>query len=262
MQVHLTALGHVATVTLESPGKLNAVSVAMWQELRRVFESLAAGGELDGELRCVVVRGAGGNFAAGADIEEFAQVRHDEPSGRRYHLELMAPALAAIRTVPAPVVAAIEGVCVGGGFEIALACDLRIAASGARFGAPVGKLGFPLALPELRPLLELVGPGVAAELLLANRLLDAEAAYAKGLVQTVVAPDRFEAALLDTVRAITSGSPLAARLNKRNIALLLAGGMRYSASDLEESFAFLASEDYKEGVAAFLAKRPPNFTGK
>jgi enoyl-CoA hydratase/carnithine racemase len=245
--IHVVIDRHVATVTLDSPGKLNAIGVAMWLELRRVFESFAG----DAAVRCVVVRGAGGNFAAGADIEEFREVRYDEASGRRFHLELLAPALEAIRAAPQPVVAAIEGVCVGGGLEVALACDLRIAAAGARF----------FALPELRPLLELVGPGVAAELLLAGRLYDAQEALAKGLVQRVVAADGLAAAIEETVTGVLAGSPLAARLNKSQIRLLLARGMQFTQHDLDASFAFFGSDDYREGVSAFLDKRPPRFTG-
>lgn len=256
--IHVLTDGSVATVTLDSPGKLNAISVAMWRQLRDVFESFAG----DAAVRCVVVRGAGGNFAAGADIEEFREFRYDEASGRRFHLELLAPALEAIRAAPQPVVAAIEGVCVGGGLEIALACDLRIAAEGARFGAPVGRLGFPFALPELRPLLELVGPAVAAELLLAGRLYDAQEALAKGLIHRAVPSDGLAAAIEETVAGVLAGSALAARLNKSQIRLLLARGLRYTQHDLDASFAFFGSDDYREGVSAFLEKRPPRFTGK
>lgn len=257
--IHYLADGHVATVTLESPGKLNAVSVAMWLEIRNVFEALRD----DANIRCVVVRGAGGNFAAGADVEEFATVRFDEVSGRRFHLEILGPAIDAIRSAPQPVIAAVEGVCVGGGLEIAVACDLRIAAAeGVRMGAPTGRLGFPFALPEMRPLIELAGPAVAAELLIAGRLLDSQEAYAKGLVTRIVPRDQLDAAVEETVRGVLGGSPLAARLNKEQIRLLLSRGMAYTQHDLDESFGFFASDDYREGVAAFLAKRAPHFTGK
>lgn len=255
--IHFVTDGYVATVTLDSPGKLNAVNVAMWSELRRVFEALAG----DAATRCVVVRGAGGNFAAGADIGEFAQVRFDEPSGRRFHLEILGPALAAIRGAPQPVIAAIEGVCVGGGLEIAVACDLRIAAEDARFGAPVGRLGFPFALPELQPLLALIGPGAAADMLLTGRLFKAIEARACGLVQAVAAPGEFDARVAGLVRAVLANSPLANREHKRFIRLLAARRLEFTEHELDESFGFLASNDYREGVAAFLAKRAPHFTG-
>jgi len=128
--IHFVADAGVATVTLESPGKLNAVSVAMWRELRRVFEALAG----DDSVRCILLRGGGGNFAAGADLDEFGEVHHDVVSGRRFHLETVVPSLAAVRDARQPVLAAIEGVCAGGGLQIALACDIRIAADSARLG--------------------------------------------------------------------------------------------------------------------------------
>jgi enoyl-CoA hydratase/carnithine racemase len=256
--VGCTRDGPTATVTLDAPARLNAISASMWRELRRLFEALAA----DGGLHCILMRGADGNFAAGADIEEFVDIRHDRPSGRHYHLEIVAPALEAIRRTPQTVIAAIEGMCVGGGLEIALACDLRLASEEARLGMPVGRLGFPLALPELVPLLELVGPGVASELLLGGRLFDAQEARAKGLVQHVVPRDHLHREVQQWTRGVLAGSPLAARLNKSQIRGLMDRGLRYSAAELQASFGFLDSDDYKEGVAAFLGKRRPVFTGK
>jgi enoyl-CoA hydratase/carnithine racemase len=256
--IHFVADAGIATVTLESPGKLNAVNVSMWQELRRVFEALSG----DDGVRCIVVRGAGRNFAAGADLDEFGEVHRDPASGRQFHLETVVPSLAAIRDVRQPVLAAIEGVCAGGGLQIALACDIRIAADNARFGVPVGRLGFPVVLPELRLLLERLGQTVTADLLLTGRLLDAREAKEQGVVSRVVPAADFEQRLSQTAHAIAAGSPLAARRNKAQIRLLVERGMDYTAHDLDASFEFLDSEDYREGIAAFIAKRHPNFTGK
>jgi len=256
--LHIVADAGVATVTLDSPGKLNAISVDMWGELRRVFETLAA----DGSIRCIVVRGARGNFAAGADLDEFRQVHSNPVSGRRFHLEVVMPALEAIRDVPQPVVAAIEGVCAGGGLQVALACDIRVAAENSRFGVPVGRLGFPVVLPELRLLLDRLGQTVTTELLLTGRLLDAHEAQVKGVVSQVVAPAEFEHRVGEIVQAIVAGSPLAARSNKAQIRLLVERGRDYTAHDLDASFSFLASEDHREGLAAFITKRLPKFLGK
>ena len=256
--VHLSSAGETATVVLDSPGKLNAICESMWQALARAFGTFADAPE----LRAVVVRGAGRNFAAGADIEEFERVRGDAANGRRYHLETIANALAAIGACPVPVIAAIEGVCVGGGLEVAIACDLRIAADDARIGAPVGRLGFPFALPELVPLLRLVGPGVASELLLEGRLLDAHEAAARGLVTRAVPSARFDTEVREAVRRIAAGSPLSARENKANIRRMTASGGVYTERELDASFAFLQSDDYREGVAAFRAKRPARFSGR
>lgn len=255
--VHLEIGRGLARLTLDSPGKLNAISVAMWGTLAQHCASVAA----DNSVRCVIVQGAQGHFAAGADIAEFPQVRFDETSGRGYHLALMAPALEGLRTLPMPVLAAIEGNCIGGGLEIALACDLRVARSDARLGAPVGRLGFPFAVPELKVLLQLVGPAVAAELLLAGRLLTGEEAERKGLVQRAVAPAQFALAVEETIDGVLAGSPLAARLNKANL-LRLKEGREVSAQELQASFGFFRSADYAEGIAAFLERRPPQFTGR
>lgn len=258
MPIQLAIEATVARVTLDAPARLNALDVAMWRALRAAFETLAA----RDDVHCIVLRGAGGNFAAGADIAEFPRERFDRDSGRRYHLDLIAPALAAIREAPQPVVAAIEGVCVGGGFEIASVCDLRLAATGARLGAPVGRLGFPLALPELAPVLQLIGPALAADLLLTGRLVDANEALARGLVQRVADSGQFEAAIAEVVAAILAGSPLAARQNKRNLRMLVAQGGSFTAAQLEASFAFFESADYTEGLRAFLERRAPDFRGR
>lgn len=256
--IHFVADAGIATVTLDSPGKLNAVSVSMWRELRSVFEALA----VDDSVRCIVVRGAGANFAAGADLDEFGEVHHDLASGRRFHLETVIPSLVAVRDVPQPVLAAIEGVCAGGGLQIALACDVRIAADSARFGVPVGRLGLPVVLPELRLLLERVGQAVGADLLLTGRMLDAVEARDKGIVSRTVPTADFEQRVHETVQAIAAGSPLAARRNKAQIRLLVERGMQYTTHDLDASFEFLDSSDFREGIAAFVAKRHPSFTGK
>jgi len=164
--------------------------------------------------------------------------------------------------VPQPVLAAIEGVCAGGGLQIALACDLRLAADNARLGMPVGRLGIPVVLTELRLLLERLGPTVTSDLLLTGRMFDAREAHECGIVSRTVAAAEFEHRLAETVHAIGAGSPLAARRNKAQIRRLVERGLEYTARDLDGSFEFLQSDDYREGIAAFLAKRHPKFTGK
>ena len=248
----------VARITLDAPERQNALSVAMWRDLRAAVEDASS----RSQIRCIVLRGAGGHFAAGADISEFPRERFDVDSGRRYHLDLIAPALRALQCASQPVIAAIQGSCVGGGLEIASVCDLRIGAQGCRLGAPVGRLGFPLALPELAPLLRLVGPARVSELLLTGRLLDAGEAQAAGLLHRVVEAGDLDAAVEQTIDAVRAGSPLAARLNKANIRMLLEQGGTFTDQQLDESFAFFASDDYAEGMQAFLARRKPAFRGQ
>ena len=247
--------GRIATVTLATPGKLNALSVASWDALRDAFADLSAGTS----ARVIVLRGAGGNFAAGADISEFTTVRSNVELGTRYHEETVKGALDAIAACPVPSVALIEGACVGGGLEIACSCDLRIAGTSARFGVPINRLGFPLAHSELAAMLGLVSRSVALEILLEGRVFGAAEAYTKGLLTRVVDDGEVVAEAYAAAARIAAGSPMAARANKRWIRRLAPMQERLSAEEIREHFAFFDSADYGEGVRAFLAKTTPEF---
>jgi len=255
-QVRFERSGEIATVTLSNPGKLNALTVAMWNELADVFTMLSQ----NEDLRCVIVRGDQGNFAAGADIEEFPQVRSDLAQGMHYHRGIIARALEAVATCLHPTIAAIEGVCIGGGLEVACACDLRIAAPDARFGIPINRLGFALAPDELRHLLQLVGKAAALEILLEGRAFSAAEARDKGLLHRIADDVPLEAQ--KTAQRIAQGAPLAARENKKLVRRLTAQPAALSEQEYAESFACLASQDYQQGVQAFLQKTRPAFSGK
>ena len=246
----------IATVTLFNPDKLNALNAAMWSRLREIMTELSG----DDSLRCIILRGEGAAFAAGGDLEEFRTARATVDLALAYH-EAVGAALVAIECCPHPTVAAILGPCVGGGLEIACACDLRIAGDTARFGAPIMKLGFSMYPGELTGLLRLAGPAVANEILLEGRLLSAAEAYAKGLLTRVVADDAVLAEAQATAARIAAGAPLVARWHKQWIARLM-DGRPLSAEEKRASFAFLDTQDYAEGLAAFLEKRPPKFTGR
>lgn len=248
--------GDTAVVTLSNPGKLNAINVDMWRGLAGTFAALAD----NTALRCVIVRGADGNFAAGADIEEFATVRSTLAQGLAYHTDTIAGALDAIADCPHPTVAAIEGVCVGGGLEIACACDLRIAAPNARFGIPVNRLGFPLAPGEMKHLLQLVGKAITLEILLEGRVFDAAAALQKRLIHRIAEDVPADAAA--TARRIAAGAPLAARMNKILAKRLAPQPEPLTPQEIDAAFAFLETADYREGVQSFLEKRTPRFTGR
>ena len=249
--------GEIATVILFNPEKLNAVTAAMWRRLKEVMDELAA----DDSLRCIILRGEGKAFAAGGDLEEFLTLRHTLDQAQVYHGQWVAGALTAINECRHPTVAGIEGPCLGGGLEIAAACNIRIAGESAKFGAPIMKLGFAMYAGELAGLLALAGPATTLEILLEGRILTAREAYEKQLVTRIVADAEIHTEALATARRIASGAPLAARMHKQLVRRLNAATHALSAAELRENFAFLDSADYREGLAAFFDKRPPHFTG-
>lgn len=249
--------GAIATVVLNAPDKLNAMSLASWTELGARMRALSA----DDELRCVVVRGAGTKaFAAGADIAEFPEVRANAAQGKVYG-ETIHATMRAIGECRHPTVAMIRGVCVGGGLEVALMCDLRICGAGSRFGIPINRLGLTMGYGELAGLLAVVGPARALEILLEGRIFGAQEALDKGLVQRVVADEDVEAEALAAAQRIAAGAPLVARWHKQFIRRLNSTP-QLSDANWAEGYACFDTADFREGLAAFLAKREPRFRGK
>jgi enoyl-CoA hydratase/carnithine racemase len=251
--------GAIATVTLSNPGKLNALTVAMWQELAHAMERLSA----DDALRCVVLRGAGNEaFAAGADIAEFAQARDNAEQGKVYHRQYVHGALKAVGECRHPTIAMIHGPCAGGGLEIACMCDLRIAGQSGRFGVPINRLGFAIGYDELAALLPLTGRAVALEILVEGRVWEATEALAKGLVTRVVPDTRLEEEAYAAARRIAEGAPLANRWHKRFVRRLAPQPVPLTEAEIAENFAYFATEDYRIGMDAFAKKKKPKFVGR
>jgi len=244
----------IATVVLNRPEKLNALTKSMWRSLGDTITELS----VDDRLRCIILRGAGEKaFSPGNDIGEFATERANKTQAIAYG-EVMHAALHALEACRHPVVAQIHGVCVGGGLEIAALCDLRICGEGSRFGVPIKNLGLTMAYAEMTPLLRLVGHAVALEILLDGRIFDAAEALKKRLVTRVVPDSEVAAEARATAQRIVEGAPLVARWHKK-FARRLADPRPPSAAETDECF---DTEDFRIGYAAFLAKRKPSFVGR
>jgi enoyl-CoA hydratase/carnithine racemase len=249
--------GNIATVTLYNPAKLNALTKPTWEMLGAAMRELS----VDDGLRCVVLRGAGDQaFAAGADISEFATARADVQQAKIYG-ELIHATMQAVTHCRHPVIAMIQGACIGGGLEIAAMCDLRICGTSSRFGVPIKNLGLTMGYGELQGVLALVGRAVALEILLEGRVFDAAEALQKKLVNRVVADPDVEREAYALAARISAGAPLVARWHKQYIERL-AVAPSIPRSEWDEGYACFGTADYREGVAAFLAKRKPQFTAR
>jgi enoyl-CoA hydratase/carnithine racemase len=242
-------------VTFNRPEARNAMTFAMYDRLAQI----AREANDDAALRAIVFRGAGGKaFASGTDIAEFRDFTTDADAlAYEQRIGIVIDALSRIRV---PTVAAIDGSCVGGGFAIASACDLRIATPDSKFGFPVAKgLGNCPAMTTLTALVALVGAGRATEMLFTARLVEAAEAQAIGLIHEVAAGDAFEARVGELARMVASYAPLTLRATKEALRRMRER-MIPDGSDLMTLC--YGSADFKEGVAAFLEKRPPRWTGR
>jgi len=248
--------GAWARVTLANPGKLNAIDIAMWRELRATFERAQALPPADAP-QALIVGGADGQFASGGDIVEFAEFRFDEARLHDFHERIVAPALQAMLDCDIPMLAQIDGACIGGGLEVAACCDVRVCGSSSRFGAPIAKLGFPMAPAELQVLSRVVATPVLREMLLEAHLFDAAAALRLGLVHDVVPDDQVADRVQQRAERMSRLSPQAARINKRTLRQIGRGGP--DESERRAHFGYAASHDHREGVTAFIEKRPPRF---
>ena len=256
-EILLNREGHIATVTLNRPQKLNALTKPMW---RRLGELIAELNE-DEALRCIVLRGAGGRaFSPGNDISEFENDRSSPEEAKAYGAVIHGT-IAALADCRHPLVAMIEGICVGGGLELAALCDIRVCGASSRFGVPINKLGLVMAYPEIAGLRALVGPAVAAEILLEGRIFGAEEALAKGLVTRVVPDAEVEEAAMEAAQRIAAGAPLVARWHKKFLRRL-EDPRPLSDAETDEGYACYGTEDFRIGYQAFLDKITPDFKGR
>jgi enoyl-CoA hydratase len=253
--VRLEANDGIGVIRLDRP-PMNALNKQVQEELRTAAHEASA----DGTVRAVVVYGGEKVFAAGADIKEMAGMSYADMAARAGALS---SAFDAIAQIPKPVVAAVTGYALGGGCELALACDWRVAAEDAKLGQPEIKLGVIPGAGGTQRMSRLIGPARAKDLIFSGRMVDADEALRIGLVDRVVPAGQVFDTAVALVREYTSGPALALRAAKlavdRGLDMDLAAGLAWESELFTGLF---ATDDRREGMAAFVAKRKPEFTGR
>ena len=253
--------GDVAWVTLTHAGKFNAMSREMWRSLKTTFEDI----QKSSALRCVVIRGAQGNFCAGGDIAEYPSFRFDAAELEKFHEEEVWGGLQAMLDCDVPIVAQIEGFCMGAGVEIASCCDIRIASFSARFGAPIARLGFPMAPKEAALVAQVLGPSTARAMLLAAEVFDADYMHKRNFLMQVFEDEAIATQALQLSLRIAALAPQAARMNKQTFRML----NRAAEPEIEaqeapkmiasQAYAYADTPEHREGIDAFVNKRKPKF---
>lgn len=256
--IHYQAEGGIARLTLDQQAKHNALSIEMWSMLPDLVRRAAA----DPDVRVVMVTGAGSSaFCAGADISQFGERRSGEGATRSYD-GVVGAALGALASIEKPTLAAIQGICFGGGMMLALSCDLRVASSDARFRVPAGRLGLGYGYGSVTDFVHRLGRAATADILFTARIIEAAEALRLGIVQRVFAADLpAEAELL--AADIAANAPLTLAAVKR---ALVEGEKSEGVRDIGAVDALVArcfsSADYQEGQAAFRERRTPRFQGR
>ncbi|MBO6759037.1 MAG: enoyl-CoA hydratase/isomerase family protein [Roseibium sp.] len=258
-EIRTETTGSIGWLIVDNQPKRNALSLAMWRALPAALSRL----DDDEAVRLIVLTGAGGrSFVAGADISEFAETRSTAEKAKAYDAINVA-AFEALKTAVKPTVAMIRGHCLGGGLGLALACDLRLAATGAVFGIPAARLGIAYPLAAIADIVQASSASVAKRMLFTAERVTAEDALRLGLVDELTEPGDLEARTEALGKTIAANAPLTLRAAKRAVNAVAAGArpeaMAEAAAAGQTCF---ESADFKEGRNAFLEKRNPVFTGR
>ena len=246
----------IARVTFNRPEQHNAISYDGWLKLIEIANKI----EEDSSIRSAVFLGEGEkSFSAGADIKDFETHRKDSETAKIYS-KAFDGALDAIEALSVPTISMIRGICVGGGCELSMATDIRIASNKSRFGIPVAKLGILVGYREMKRLVNLVGPGNASYILLSGRLIDSTEAFRMGLITQLVDDPALEDTVLNLANEITPLAPLSQKRHKIILQNVISN-QSLDGLDQELPFTNFDSTDFQEGKDAFISRRPPNFKG-
>ena len=249
----------VGIVTFNNPEKRNAMSLDMWEGLGHALTELRD----DADVRVVVLVGAGDKaFVSGADISQFEKTRHNAAASEEYS-KRSAAQRALLADYPKPTISCIRGFCLGGGMQVAMLTDIRIAAEDSQFGIPAAKLGIAYGYDGLRHLVSLVGPSWARLIMYTGMRIHSGEALRIGLVDRVIANDELWNATMEIARAISGNAPLAIQAAKITIAQVLKDPADRDMEAIKRiGMACMDSEDFREGRRAFMEKRKPQFKGK
>jgi enoyl-CoA hydratase/carnithine racemase len=258
-KILLSTADGVGTVIFNNADKRNAMSLEMWEGFGAALAELRD----DPATRVVVLTGAGDKaFVSGADISQFEKERHNAQASEEYSRRSSA-SRALLADFSKPIIACIQGFCIGGGLQVAMAADIRIAAEGSQFGIPAAKLGIAYGFDGLKHLVSLVGPSWARLLMFTGMRIDASEALRIGLVDRVVPADQLAEAVQDIAKTISGNAPLAIHAAKLTIAEILKDSADRDMDAIKEIGArCMDSEDFREGRRAFMDKRPPQFRGR
>lgn len=249
--------GPIGYLVLNTPQRRNALALDVWLAIPRLVAEL----DQDDQIRCLVITGAGTEaFAAGADISEFEANRATEDAAKVYD-DATREAVSSIIGCSKPVVAAIRGICFGGGVALATACDLRLAASDARFCIPAARLGIAYGFGGTARLAQIVGANVATEMLITARVYSAHEALMRGLVHQVAPVADFDTVVEGYTSGIAANAPLSMTASKRAIQAFLTPNANEREEAERAASNCARSEDYAEGRSAFMQKRKPVFRG-
>jgi enoyl-CoA hydratase len=249
----------VGVITFNNPEKRNAMSLEMWEGLGSALIELRD----DPDVRVVILVGAGDKaFVSGADISQFEQTRHNAAASEAYSKRSEAQR-ALLADYPKPTIACIRGFCLGGGMQVAMLADIRIASDTSQFGIPAARLGIAYGYDGLRNLVSLVGPSWARLIMYTGMRIDAAEALRIGLVERVLPDTELWGATMEIARTISGNAPLAIKAAKITIAEVLKDESRRDIDAIRKiGVACMDSEDFREGRTAFMEKRKPQFKGK